>query len=234
MGETLGDAMTEITPELLLHAYASGVFPMAESRDDPELHWIDPRQRGILPLDGFHISHSLAKLLRRNPWRVVVNEDFHATVMGCAARAETWINPQIFELYQQLHSMGFAHSLEVRDGDTLIGGLYGVALGGAFFGESMFSAQRDASKYALAHLVHRLRAGGFSLCDTQFLTPHLASLGGIEIPRSAYRRQLQAALRLDASFTPKGYCASPGSVASPSSAPSDSSSSGMSLTSGGT
>lgn len=206
--------MTAITPELLLHAYAAGVFPMAESRDDPQIHWIDPRRRGVLPPERFHISRSLARTIRRAPWRISVNEDFRATVLACADREETWINEEILALYQSLHEMGFAHSLEVREGDALIGGVYGVSIGAAFFGESMFSRRKDASKLALAWLSHRLLAGGYLLLDTQFITPHLASLGAIEIPRAEYHRQLRAALAREADFTPKGYCPSPSSVLS--------------------
>lgn len=199
---------------------------MAESRDDPEMHWVDPQRRGVLPLDGLHISRSLAKVIRRSPWQVTINQDFAATVRACAEREETWINEDIFELYQSLHDMGFAHSLEVREGGELIGGLYGVSLGAAFFGESMFSRRSDASKLALAWLVHRLRAGGFMLLDTQFLTPHLASLGGIEISRSHYHQLLKRALQAWGDFTPEGYSPAPSSVAS-------SFSSGTSVTSGG-
>lgn len=195
---------------------------MAESRDDPEIHWVDPRRRGVLPLDGFHISRSLAKTIRRAPWRVSVNEAFRDVVLACADREETWINPHILSLYQSLHEMGFAHSLEVREGDALVGGVYGVSLGAAFFGESMFSRRTDASKLALAYLTHRLRAGGYLLLDTQFITPHLASLGGVEIPRAAYHERLREALGHTASFLPTGYSASPSSV-----------SSGVSIVSGG-
>ncbi|NPD15806.1 leucyl/phenylalanyl-tRNA--protein transferase [Xinfangfangia sp. D13-10-4-6] len=206
--------MSQITPELLLHAYAAGVFPMAEGRDDPEIHWVDPRKRGILPLDGFHISRSLAKTIRRSGWRVTVNEAFTDTVLACADRAETWINAEILDLYQRLHEMGFAHSLEVYEDREMVGGVYGVSLGAAFFGESMFSRRTDASKLALAFLVHRLRAGGYQLLDTQFITPHLASLGGTEIPRAAYHQRLKAALAHPARFTPEGYSPSPSSVLS--------------------
>lgn len=197
--------MADLTPELLLRAYAMGVFPMAESRDDPSIYWIDPDDRGILPLDRFHISRSLSKRLRQNPWRVSVNEDFRGTVLGCADREETWINAEILSLYEALHDMGFAHSLELWDGEELIGGTYGVALGTAWFGESMFSRRRDASKVALAYLTHRLRAGGFTLFDTQFITPHLASLGGVEIPRDDYQALLKKALQSRAVFEPLGY-----------------------------
>ena len=183
-----------LSADLLLHAYANGVFPMAESRDDPEVFWVDPKRRGILPLDGFRISRSLAKRLRRDDYSISVNRDFAGVVQGCADREETWINGEISDRYQELHNAGFAHSLEVWIDDALVGGVYGVSLGGAFFGESMFSRRRDASKIALAYLVDRLNAGGYILCDTQFITPHLASLGGREISRAAYRRRLAEAL----------------------------------------
>lgn len=202
-----------ITPEILLRGYAAGIFPMAESRDDPTIHWVDPRRRGIIPLDGFHISRSLRHRIRHCGWDVRVNHDFAACVRGCAEREETWINDQIFALYQSLHHAGFAHSLELWEGDALVGGVYGVTLGAAFFGESMFSRRTDASKVALAHCVHRLNAGGFTLFDTQFLTPHLASLGGMEISRGDYHRRLNAALRAPASFDPLDYCPSPDEVA---------------------
>lgn len=194
----------QITPELLLRAYAAGVFPMAERRDDPRVHWIDPEWRGILPLDGFHISRSLARRLRGGGYRISVDTDFAGVMRGCAGRPETWINETIFTLCQRLHHAGYAHSLEVREGNALVGGVYGIALGGAFFGESMFSRRRDASKIALAYLVDRLRAGGFTLFDTQFLTPHLESLGGIEISRAEYRDRLRQALALQADFHRQG------------------------------
>lgn len=201
-----------ITPELLLQAYAMGVFPMAESRDDPTIRWIDPRHRGILPLEGFHLSRSLARRIRRADWQVTIDRAFRTVVESCADRDETWINAPILSLYTDLHRMGFAHSLEVWEGESLVGGVYGVALGGAFFGESMFSRRTDASKLALAYLVHRLRGCGFSLLDTQFLTPHLASLGGVEITRASYQRRLKRALAQRVSFHAQGYCASPSSV----------------------
>ncbi|MCV2880647.1 leucyl/phenylalanyl-tRNA--protein transferase [Actibacterium sp. XHP0104] len=190
----------ELTPDLLLNAYAAGIFPMSDSRDDPEIFWVDPRERGILPLDGFHLSRSLRKTIRQSPHQVYVDRDFAAVVQACAARDETWINDTIYDLYMQLHQMGYAHSIEIWDGDELIGGCYGVALMGAFFGESMFSRRRDASKIALAYLVDRLRQGGYRLLDTQFLTPHLASLGGVEIPRAHYRTMLANALRVAGHF----------------------------------
>ncbi len=202
-----------ITPEILLRGYAAGIFPMAESRDDPAIHWVDPRRRGILPLDGFHISRSLRRRILRCGWDVRVNTDFAGVVQGCGDRPETWINAEIFALYQALHQAGFAHSLELWEGSDLIGGVYGVTLGAAFFGESMFSRRTDASKVALAYAVHRLRAGGFTLFDTQFLTPHLATLGGLEIPRAEYHRRLNAALRQGADFDPPGYCPSSAEVA---------------------
>jgi len=190
----------------LLGCYARGIFPMAEARDDPSLFFLDPDMRGIMPLAGLYISRSLAKSLRRADHSVTVNTDFLGTVHACAepapGREETWINPIIESLYEDLHLMGHAHSVEVRDPtDTLIGGLYGVTLGGAFFGESMFSRRTDASKIALVHLVERLHARGFTLLDMQFLTPHLASLGGIEISRADYRVRLDKALLQDATFT---------------------------------
>lgn len=200
------DLSDDITPEILLRAYALGLFPMAESADDPELHWIDPRQRGILPLDGFHISRSLRKAINRADYRVTVNTAFMEVMRACADRPETWINDQIYSLYNALHEMGHAHSLEVWDLDgQLIGGTYGVSIGAAFCGESMFSRRVNGSKIALAWLVHRLGAGGFTLLDTQFLTPHLASLGGVEIPRAEYKRRLAAALKNRAEFDPRGY-----------------------------
>jgi len=190
-----------LTADVLLQAYAAGVFPMAESRDSDQVFWVDPDKRGVMPLDGFHISRSLARSLRRGDYIVEVNRDFAGVVRACAAREETWINATIFDLYLELHHAGLAHSLEVRDQDEgLIGGVYGVALGAAFFGESMFSRRTDASKIALAYLVDRLRQAGFTLFDTQFITPHLASLGGIEISRAAYRRQLRLALDQMADF----------------------------------
>lgn len=194
-----------LTPELLLRAYAAGVFPMAESRDDIEIHWVDPQRRGIFPLDGFHVSRSLARHIRRTRPRVTVDRDFAGVVTACGDRAETWINADIFAAYQALHAMGHAHSLEVWDDDRLIGGVYGVVLGAAFFGESMFSRAVNGSKVALTYLMHRLRAGGFRLFDTQFLTPHLASLGAVEIPRRAYRTALAEAIGQIARFCPEGY-----------------------------
>ncbi|HKK96850.1 MAG TPA: leucyl/phenylalanyl-tRNA--protein transferase [Marivita sp.] len=189
-----------VTPELLLEAYRAGVFPMAEHRDDPDVFWVDPRKRGVFPLDGFHISRSLAKTLKRDTYTVSRNTAFAQVIDACADRTETWINHDIRRLYQELHNRRSAHSLEIWRGSALIGGIYGVTVGSAFCGESMFSRERDASKIALAWLVDLLRRTGFTLFDTQFLTPHLASLGAIEISRDAYRKLLASALRRQADF----------------------------------
>ncbi|WP_085850049.1 leucyl/phenylalanyl-tRNA--protein transferase [Pacificibacter marinus] len=185
---------TTLTPQMMLNAYANGVFPMSDSRDDPNLFWVDPTDRGIFPLNGFHISKSLAKTIRSGRFSIRFNTDFDAVVEGCADRPETWINDTIFDLYRQLHRTGFCHSLEVLEGQDLVGGVYGITLGTAFFGESMFSKRTDASKVALAYLVARLRTTGFTLFDTQFITPHLASLGATEIPRAQYHQLLEKAL----------------------------------------
>ncbi|MGP6088279.1 leucyl/phenylalanyl-tRNA--protein transferase [Antarctobacter jejuensis] len=187
-----------VTPDLLLHAYRTGIFPMAERRNDPDIFWVDPRRRGVLPLDGFRISRSLAKRLRRDDYRVTLNHDFPGVIDGCADREETWINDEIRDLYHALHGMGHAHSLEVWSEDALIGGVYGVTVGAAFCGESMFSRATDASKIALAWLIDQLNRTGFTLFDTQFLTPHLASLGAVEITRHAYRERLAKALKTEA------------------------------------
>lgn len=196
-----------LTPQLLLHGYSIGIFPMAEHRDDAEIFWVDPKRRGVLPLEGFHISRSLARRMRRGGYRITVDADFAGVVAGCADRAETWISDALRRHYLTLHAMGHAHSLEVWEGPVLIGGVYGVVLGAAFFGESMFSRRTDASKIALAHLVDRLNRAGFTLFDTQFLTDHLASLGGIEIPRAEYHRRLDAALSRQADFLAPGPAA---------------------------
>jgi len=188
----------EITPEVLLRAYACGIFPMAESADDPTLFWVEPEQRGVIPLDGFHISSRLARTVRSDRFIVTVNRAFTEVIDGCAAprmgRENTWINRRIRNLYTALHRLGHCHSLEAWDGDRLVGGLYGVSLGGAFFGESMFHRERDASKVALVHLVARLIAGGFVLLDTQFVTEHLRTFGAVEVPRRRYRTELDVAL----------------------------------------
>lgn len=178
----------------MLAGYAQGVFPMAMSREDPALHWFDPPKRGVLPLTRFHASRSLLRDLRRGPWRATLNHDFSATVAACADREDTWINDELLALYDQLHLGGYAHSLEVWHGDDFAGGVFGLSLGGAFFGESMVSLRTNGSKLALLWLTQHLHRCGYLLCDTQYLTPHLASLGGIEIPRAAYRAQLRNAL----------------------------------------
>jgi leucyl/phenylalanyl-tRNA--protein transferase len=194
----------ELKPELLLRAYSVGIFPMAESRNDEEIHWIDPDYRGILPLEDFHIPRSLRRLLRRGTFEVSCDTAFAQVIRGCASpgpgRRDTWINPTIEKLYCDLHDMGFAHSVECRRDGVLVGGLYGVALGAAFFGESMFSRAANASKVALIHLVGRLRKGGFSLLDTQFETPHLRQFGVLEITREDYRARLSSAVRTAAQF----------------------------------
>jgi leucyl/phenylalanyl-tRNA--protein transferase len=201
------DSAPILTADLLLQAYQVGVFPMSEGRDDPEVFWVDPRMRGVFPLDGFNISRSLARTIRRDRFTVTYDKAFAAVVEGCADRDETWINGTIFALYGQLHKGGFAHSIEVWDGPRLVGGVYGVAIGAAFFGESMFSRATDASKVALAYLIDRLRVRGFALFDTQFITPHLESLGAVEISRDHYRAMLIEALAIEASFDGPGAIA---------------------------
>ncbi len=190
-----------LTPELLLRGYAIGIFPMAEHRDDAEIFWVDPQRRGVIPLDGFHISRSLRRRLLRCGFEIRIDTAFAEVVDGCADRAETWINAEIRQHYIALHRAGYAHSLEVWDGAELVGGVYGVTVGAAFFGESMFSRRTDASKIALAYLVDRLRLAGFQLFDTQFLTEHLASLGAIEIPRNLYHQRLDDAIGRRADFS---------------------------------
>lgn len=196
--------MSELQPEMLLQAYAIGVFPMAEGRDDPRLFFVDPDKRGILPLDGFHIPKRLRKTVRKNPYQVRCNRDFEGTLQGCAAetvrRTDTWINSEIHRLYLALYERGHAHSIECWRDDELVGGLYGVVLGGAFFGESMFSLADDASKIALVHLVARLRSGGFTLLDSQFVTDHLRQFGATEVPRDQYREMLARAIATPARF----------------------------------
>ncbi|THF68189.1 MAG: leucyl/phenylalanyl-tRNA--protein transferase [Sulfitobacter sp. SK025] len=193
--------MPELTAELLLRGYSVGIFPMAEHRGDPEIFWVDPQRRGIFPLDRFHISRSLARTMRHTAFTITINTAFTQVVEGCADRAETWINDVIFTLYKQLFKQGHAHSLEVWENDTLVGGVYGVTLGAAFFGESMFSRRDNASKIALACLVDRLNRAGFSLFDTQFLTAHLASLGAVEVSRDTYQAYLRLALQKSAEFS---------------------------------
>jgi leucyl/phenylalanyl-tRNA--protein transferase len=196
--------LVEITPDVLLKAYACGIFPMAENADDPSLYWIEPEQRGVIPLDAFHLPKRLARTVRTDRYSVSIDRDFEAVLDGCAApgkdRARTWINARIRSLYARLHEIGHCHSVEVYDGKQLVGGLYGVRLGRAFFGESMFHVARDASKVALVHLVARLRAGGFALLDTQFVTDHLKSFGAIEVTRRQYHKLLAAAITDDANF----------------------------------
>ena len=196
---------SRLDPELLLRAYASGIFPMADRADSPDVFWVEPKRRGVLPLGSFHVSKSLAKTLRSNRFVFTVDKDFDAVLAACAepveGRSETWINPLIADAYRQLHVRGHAHSVEAwTTAGDLAGGLYGVRLGGAFFGESMFTRVRDGSKAALVALVVRLRLGGFTLLDTQFLTDHLASFGAIEVPARTYRAQLASALPVSADF----------------------------------
>jgi len=192
-------ASSEITPDVLLRAYACGIFPMSESADDPTIFWVEPEQRGIIPLDGFRVSSRLARTVRSDVFRVSVDTAFARTIAGCAApqpgREDTWINGRIRDLYTTLHRLGHCHSVEVWSGDDLVGGLYGVSLGRAFFGESMFHHARDASKVALVHLVARLIAGGYTLLDTQFVTEHLRSFGAMEVSRRHYRALLDDALK---------------------------------------
>jgi len=188
----------DITPDLLLRAYSIGLFPMADSADDPELFWVEPELRGIIPLDDFHISKSLAKTIRRAPFDIRYDTAFEQVMDGCAApapdRPTTWINGKIRSLYATLHSMGHAHCVEAWDGEELVGGLYGVSLGSAFFGESMFSRRTDASKICLVHLVERLRKRGFVLLDTQFTTEHLKNFGAIDVPKARYEKMLARAV----------------------------------------
>ena len=186
--------MTRLDPRLLLQAYASGIFPMADSRDADELFWVEPRNRAIIPLDRFHLSRSLRRTIRSGPFTATHDRDFAGVIAACADREETWINAELERAMIALHGSGHAHSIEVWDGDRLAGGLYGVKLGRAFFGESMFSRATDASKVALAWLVARLKVGNFTLLDCQFMTEHLASLGAVTIPREAYVALLSAAL----------------------------------------
>jgi leucyl/phenylalanyl-tRNA--protein transferase len=197
-------AFIEITPDVLLKAYACGIFPMAESADDPALYWIEPEMRGIIPLDTFHVPARLARTVRATPLKVFIDRNFEAVMTGCAEpkpdRTRTWINSRIRRIYRALHAHGHCHSVEVYDGDRLVGGLYGVSLGRVFFGESMFHRTRDASKIALVHLVARLKAGGYRLLDTQFVTDHLRSFGAIEVPKRRYHRLLEDALNGEADF----------------------------------
>jgi leucyl/phenylalanyl-tRNA---protein transferase len=194
-----------LTPEVLLKAYACGIFPMAENADDPALFWIEPEERGVIPLDGFHVPGRLARTVRSTRFTVVCDHDFDGVIEGCAEpgpkRARTWINAPIRKLYGGLFDMGHCHTVEVYDEGALVGGLYGVSLGRAFFGESMFHRVRDASKIALVHLVARLRLGGFELLDTQFLTDHLKMFGATEVPQERYSKLLARAMREDADLS---------------------------------
>jgi leucyl/phenylalanyl-tRNA--protein transferase len=198
------NTFVEITPEVLLKAYACGIFPMAESAEDPALYWIEPDMRGILPLDGFHVASRLARTVRNTPFTVHIDRDFEAVIEGCAEpkpdRSRTWINVRIRRIYRALFELGHCHTVEVYDGAELVGGLYGVSLGRAFFGESMFHRARDASKIALIHLVARLRAGGYRLLDTQFVTEHLRSFGAVEVAKRRYHRLLDEAVTGEADF----------------------------------
>ncbi|MDB5537082.1 MAG: Leucyl/phenylalanyl-tRNA--protein transferase [Devosia sp.] len=195
----------ELTPELIVRAYRAGIFPMSESADSTDVFWVSPEQRGVIPLDGLIVSTSLRKAIRKSPFTVRVDTDFEAIIEACATvgedRDETWINATIRAVYGELFRRGIAHTVEVWDGTELVGGLYGLAIDGAFFGESMFHRATNASKMALVHLVDRLNAGGFTLLDTQFITEHLASLGGIEIPRTDYEEMLAEALERQGDWT---------------------------------
>lgn len=194
----------EITPKLLLRAYSIGMFPMAESADDPTLFWVDPEERGIFPLDGLTVSKSLAKVVRSDRYEIRIDSDFDGVMDGCAGggedRPSTWINERIRKLYYDLFRQGHVHTVEAWSEGRLVGGLYGLAIGSAFFGESMFHTARDASKVCLVHLVARLRAGGFTLLDTQFVTPHLATLGAVAVSRRKYHRMLDKAIGTPANF----------------------------------
>ena len=202
----MASAFPPLTADLLLHAYRNGIFPMADPDEADRIYWFAPDPRAILPLDAFHVPRTLAKLVRRERFEVRVDTAFAAVIRACAAPrkgdSRTWISEEIIEAFADLHRRGFGHSVECWDNDALVGGLYGVAIGGAFFGESMFHRVRDASKVALVHLVRRLRAGGFTLLDVQFQTPHLAQFGTVEISRAAYERRLARALRVRATWSP--------------------------------
>ncbi|KAA3509949.1 leucyl/phenylalanyl-tRNA--protein transferase [Agrobacterium rosae] len=190
---------SDIDVDILLRAYSIGLFPMADSADDPELFWVEPEMRGIIPLDDFHVSKSLAKAIRKRQFDIRFDTDFDGVMAGCAAEApdrpSTWINKTIRKLYVELHEIGHAHSVEAWEGDELVGGLYGVSLGSAFFGESMFSRRTNASKICLVHLVEHLREKGFTLLDTQFTTEHLKTFGAIDVPKVEYAKILDAAMR---------------------------------------
>jgi len=210
------DIMIEITPQVLLKAYSCGIFPMAESADDSALYWIEPQHRGILPLHGVHVPRRLARTVRARRFSVTVDTEYERIIDGCSAaragRRSTWINTRIRSLYRDLFNLGHCHTVEVWSEGRLVGGLYGVALGGAFFGESMFSYARDASKVALVHLAARLVHGGFLLLDTQFVTDHLRQFGTIEVDRDEFHRQLEAALKVKADFSRLDKQAPPATV----------------------
>lgn len=199
------DMLVEITPQVLLKAYAVGIFPMAESAEDPSLYWIEPETRGIIPLDTFHVARRLRRTIAADHFEIRIDSDFFGVIDGCAGggdpyRPKTWINGRIRRLYGELFAIGHCHTVETWRNDTLVGGLYGVQLGAAFFGESMFSRERDASKVALVHLVARLRGGGFTLLDTQFTTTHLRQFGAVDMDKRAYQRALETAIALPADF----------------------------------
>jgi leucyl/phenylalanyl-tRNA---protein transferase len=202
-------ALVELTPEVLLKAYACGIFPMAESAEDPALYWIEPERRGIIPLDQFHIPSRLARTVRSDRFTIACNRDFEAVIAGCAEprpeRGRTWINARIRNLYRALHGIGHCHTVEAYAGDELVGGLYGVSLGAAFFGESMFHRARDASKVALVHLVARLKASGYRLLDTQFITDHLKTFGAVAVSQRQYHKLLEAALVVPGDFIARAH-----------------------------
>ncbi len=198
------DPVSEITPQVLLKAYAAGIFPMADSAEDPRLYWIEPETRGVIPLDGFHLPRRLARTVASDRFSVSTDSDFEGVIDGCAAvtegRQKTWINARIRRLYGELFALGHCHCIEVRRDNQLVGGLYGVRLGAAFFGESMFTRERDASKVALIHLIARLKVGGFRLLDAQFATPHLKQFGAVDIDKHRYHHLLEDAVQIEADF----------------------------------
>ena len=202
--DNLSSSQIKLTPEIVLRAYAAGIFPMAESAENPELFWVDPEFRGILPFEHFHVPRSLRKTVRQNKFEIRYNTNFDGVIKGCGEhsddRRETWINGEIIYLYSKLFKMGHAHTVECWQDGGLVGGLYGVSMRGAFFGESMFSRVRDASKVALVHLMARLRYGGFTLLDTQFVTEHLSLFGALEVPRERYHELLDDAMAIDATY----------------------------------
>lgn len=192
----------QLTPSMVLQGYRMGVFPMADPRSDDEIYWYAPNPRGVLPLDSFHVPGNLAKVIEREVFEVSSDRDFQSVIAACSERTTTWISKEIIQVYTELHRMGYAHSVECWSDGKLVGGLYGVAIGAAFFGESMFFRETDASKVALVHLVRQLRAGGYTLLDTQYTTPHLEQFGVVEIPRAEYERQLSDAIDKKATWWP--------------------------------